>query len=109
MHADHQVFLDALRDKRQLTISFFDKKENKDRTCTCAPLDFGPLRGQKEPAPHYQLWDMAPKKKPYNITVLPEDVKSMTVLDATFDPGAIITWNFKPKAWAVERDWEDFS
>lgn len=109
MHPDHQKFLDALAGKRRVSLRFFSKKEGRDLTRVCAPLDYGPLRGAAEPVPHYQLWDLEGKRKPLNIAVTADDVRELTVLDETFDPAAIITWNFKPKAWHVERDWAEFS
>jgi hypothetical protein len=109
MHADHQVFLDALAAKQRLSVRFFNKKEGREFSRVCAPLDFGPLRGAGEPVDHYQLWDLEGKRKPLNIVLVAEDLLEMTVLPETFDPGEIITWRFKPKAWHVERDWGDFS
>lgn len=109
MHADHQVFLDALAAKKRLSVRFFSKKENRELTRICAPLDFGPLRGAAEPIPHYQLWDLEGKRKPLNIVLVDDDVRGMTVLDETFDPAEIITWKFKPNAWHVTRDWGAFS
>lgn len=109
MHADHQVFLDALVGKRRLRVRYFSKKAGKELERVCAPLDYGPLRGAPEPTPHYQLWDLEGKRKPLNIAVLAEDVRAMTPLAEAFDPAAIITWKFKPNAWAVPRDWAEFS
>lgn len=109
MHADHQTFLDAIRDKRRLSVSFFDRKEKKKRVCVCAPLDFGPLRGALDEAPRYQLWDLEGKRKPHNIVVLAEDLERLEPIEGTFDPAAIITWKFKPNAWAIARDWAEFS
>jgi hypothetical protein len=109
MHADHQVFLDALLARRRLSVRYFSKKEGAERTRVCAPLDYGPLRGAAEPKDHYQLWDLEGKRKPLNIVVAPDEVVSMTALGETFEPAEIITWSFKPKAWHVARDWGDFS
>jgi hypothetical protein len=109
MHADHAVFLDAIASRHRLSVTFFSRKEGKELVRVCAPLDFGPLRGAKEPADHYQLWDLEGKRKPLNIAVLPADVVKMTVLGETFDPAEIITWAFKPGAWRIARDWGQFS
>jgi hypothetical protein len=109
MHADHQVFLDALAAKRLVSLRFFSKKERRELTRVCAPLDYGPLRGAAEPIAHYQLWDREGKRKPLNIAVAAGDVRGVTMLDDTFDPAEIITWSFKPKAWHLARDWGDFS
>ena len=109
MHADHGIFLEALHAKRRLSVRFFSKKEQRELTRACAPLDYGPLRGAAEKTPHYQLWDLEGKRKPLNIAVTGADIRSMTLLDETFDPAEIITWAFKPNAWAVPRDWAEFS
>lgn len=109
MHAQHQTFLDAIAQKRRLSVRFFDKKEGKERTRVCAPLDFGPLRGATDTRDRYQLWDLEGKRKPLNIPLLEEDMLDVKVLDDTFDPAAIVTWSFKPGSWKIERDWGEFS
>ena len=109
MHADHQLFLDALAARRRLSVRFISKKEGRERTCICAPLDYGPLRGAAEPTPHYQLWNLEGKRKPLNIAITAEELLAMTMLPDTFEPAEIITWKFKPNAWSVPRDWAEFS
>jgi len=109
MHAGHQVFLDALAQKRQVEIRFFHAKEKKELVRVCAPLDFGPLRGTSDGLDRYQLWEMNGKRKPFNVAVLPADLLEIKVLDETFEPEAIITWAFKPNAWSVKREWGPFS
>jgi len=108
MHASHQVFVDALHAKRRLVVEFRDKT-GRMVTRTCAPLDYGPLRGATEQTDRYQLWDLEGRRKPLNITLLDADVASFRVLDETFDPAEIITWAFKPNAWKLPRDWAEFS
>ena len=103
------MFLDAIAAKRKLTVKYYNRKESREREQVCAALDFGPLRGGDPSVPYYQLWDLQARRKPLNRAVLPADVISMTALDETFDPAAIITWSFKPGAWVVPRDWAEFS
>ena len=109
MHADHQVFLDAIAQKRKLEVRFLHPKERRELIRVCAALDFGPLRGAKDTTPRYQLWDLEGKKKPFNLPLLAADIHSMKIVEETFDPAEIITWQFKPGAWHVKRDWADFS
>jgi hypothetical protein len=109
MHADHQVFLDALAAKRRLSVRFFNQKLGREMVRVCAPLDYGPLRGASDATPRYQFWDLEGRRKPLNLPVLAADLVSMTPLEETFDPAAIITWTFKPKAWHIPRDWAEFS
>ncbi|CAN5773181.1 hypothetical protein BH11MYX4_BH11MYX4_67220 [soil metagenome] len=109
MHADHAIFLGALESEHQVSITFVDAKDKRERTLTCAPLDFGMLRGSRDQKPRYQVWDMGARRAPFNVTILPDDVRSIVALDATFDPAKIITWAFKPNAWSVARNWREFS
>jgi hypothetical protein len=109
MHADHAIFLDAIAQKRRLTVRFVSPKEQKELVRICAALDFGPLRGSSDGLDRYHLWDLQGKKKPFNLPLLATDILAMTPLDETFDPAEIITWSFKPNAWHVVRDWGPFS
>src|SRR3954447_13020560 len=109
MHADHQIFLDAIAAKRRLSLQFFDRKVGKELVRVCAPLDFGPLRGPTDGADRYQFWNLEAKHKPFNLALVEGDIVKMTLLDETFDPAEIITWAFKPGAWRIPRDWAAFS
>lgn len=109
MHRDHPTFLEALHAKRRVSVRFFSRKENRELEKTCAPMDFGPLRGALDTQPRYQFWDLLGKRKPLNVAVLEEDLREVTLLEGTFDPAEIITWAFKAGAWSVARAWGDYS
>ncbi len=109
MHAAHQVFLDAITERRQLSVTFVSKKDGREQTRICAPLDYGPLRGGLDQAPRYQLWDLDGKRKPFNVVLAADEIMSITLLAETFDPATIVTWAFKPGAWHIQRDWGDLS
>lgn len=109
MHADHATFLAALETKHHVTVTFFHTKEGRERVVTCAPLDFGPLRGAHDTQPRYQLWRVDAKRPPFNVTILPSELRSVVALDTTFDPADIVRWAFKPNAWSHARDWGAFS
>ena len=49
MHPSHSVFLDAIAARRRLSVRFVSRKEGRELTRICAPLDFGPLRGALPP------------------------------------------------------------
>ena len=109
MHADHQVFLDAIAARRRLSVQYFSRKENRELVRVCAPLDLGPLRGALDGIDRYQFWDLEAKRKPYNVALVEQDIVKMTALDECFEPADIITWAFKPGAWRIPRDWAAFS
>ena len=109
MHAEHQVFLDAIAGKQRLTVKFSRAKEGRVVTRVCAPLDYGPLRGGLDAEPRYQLWDLEGRRKPLNIQLTEAELLSIAPTGETFDPAEIITWSFKAGAWAIARDWAEFS
>lgn len=109
MLASHQLFLDAIAQKRRVSIRFIHPKEKRELTCICAALDFGPLRGSQDTRDRYQLWNLEGKKRPLNIPLLAEEILEMQLLEDTFDPAEIITWAFKPGCWSVAREWGTFS
>jgi hypothetical protein len=109
MHADHATFVSALEQKRLVKLTFHNTKTGRDQVLTCAPLDFGPLRGALDASPRYQLWNAQAKRPPFNVTALPNDVQHIEMLETTFEPETIITWKFKPNAWSHARDWGNFS
>ena len=113
IHDAHATFLDALAAKRRLSVRFIarekGRKLGRELVRTCAPLDFGPLRGALEAGDRYQFWDLEGRRKPLNIVLAAENILSMTPLEETFDPAEIITWAFKPNAWSIPRDWAEFS
>ena len=109
MHPSHSLFLDAIASRHRLSVQFLHRKQQRQLTRVCAPLDYGPLRGAIDRADLYQLWDLEGKQKPHNLALAEADIVAMTRLEETFEPGAIITWAFKPNAWHVPRDWAEFS
>src|SRR5271155_3002077 len=109
MHANHALFLEAIATRHRLSVRFLHRTDRREVVRVCAPLDFGPLRGAVNRSDVYQLWDLEAKRKPFNLALAETDVVSMTRLQETFEPAAIIRWAFKPHAWHVARDWAEFS
>ncbi len=109
MHADHQIVLDAIAQKRRLSVQFFSRKVGRELVRICAPLDVGPLRGSVDSEDRYQFWDLEGKRKPLNLALVAADIVKITPLEETFEPADIITWAFKPGSWRIARDWAAFS
>lgn len=109
MTVDHQMFLDAIAQKRRVSIRFIHPKEKREQSCICAALDFGPLRGSSDKLDRYQLWNLEGRKRPFNLALLPDEILEMKLLEDTFSPAEIISWVFKPGCWSVPRDWGSFS
>lgn len=103
------TFIAAIHSKQKVSITFYSKEDQGNIARICAPIDFGPSRKFKDGIDRFHVWDYFPDggKKPHPIPLEQSQIKSMTVLDETFDPAEFITWS--PIAWHVQRDWGRFS
>ncbi|HEX4418367.1 MAG TPA: dihydrofolate reductase family protein [Kofleriaceae bacterium] len=102
MHKDHATFIQALHATRTLRVCFIAKKDNIQRTRTCAPLDFGPDRRAKDQSNRYHFWDYDSDDGPHSLSVLPEQIVSMVIAGHIFNPVDIVTW---VPDWTISRDW----
>lgn len=109
MTVSHQMFLEAIAQKRRLSVRFNHPKEKRELVCICAALDFGPLRGAIDTRDRYQFWNLEGKKRPLNLPLLETEILEMNLAEGTFDPADIITWAFKPGCWTIARAWGEFS
>ena len=67
----------------------------------CAPMDFGPSRRTKDGLDRYHFWDYdSDSGTPHPLSLLPEQISSVEVLNETFDPAGFVTW---PTDWHVQR------
>ena len=102
MHKDHETFIHALHATQKLSVCFFSKKDNVQRIRTCAPLDFSPSRKAKDQRHRYHFWDYDSDSGPHMLSLLPEQVISITITELIFNPVDIVTWI---PDWTIQREW----
>lgn len=99
-------FIKAIREKRVILITF-SSKEKGEITRRCIPFDFGPWRRNILPNPErYHLYDLDSPEGQHNLSVLPEQLSDIVILDENFDPSNYITWTTN---WFIPRDWGIYS
>lgn len=103
---DQEAFIEAIRSKNKIRITYHSDKDGKSVTRTIAPLDYGPHASYKDKTPRYQFWDYEGSSKPHSSSLLVFAIEKIEVLDDTFDPSEFITWKCQ---WHVARDWGDYS
>lgn len=97
-----ETFVAAIRAKRLVEIRF-RAKAGDERTRLCVPFDFGPSRRNIEPnLNRYHFWDLDSPDGPHVLSILPEQLLDIKMLDRSFEPSDYVSW--KPD-WYIERDW----
>lgn len=109
MHPDHDNFVNALHARQRVLLHFFSKEDGTVLRRTCAPLDFGPSRRAKDQSDRYHFWDYDSDTVRHVLSLLPDQIQTMSTLDDMFDPGEFITWDVSGSPWFLARDWGQYS
>jgi hypothetical protein len=107
MHPNHPEFITALTGKKKVMLTFFSKEDGTHLRRTCAPMDFGPSRRAKDQSDRYHFWDYDSDTQRHVLSLLPNQVVTIEIIDESFDPGEFITWS--PISWFMPRNWEQYS
>lgn len=84
----------------------FKSAEKGIITRLCIPFDFGPSRRYKDGLDRYHFYDLNSPEGKHNLSILPEQLISITLTDNNFNPSDYITWS---PNWFVKRDWGIYS
>jgi hypothetical protein len=102
-------FINAIHAQKKVRVTFFSKEDFGTLIRKCAPMDYGPSRRAKEKNDRYHLWDYESDTKVHTLSLNPQQVLSIEILDESFDPSEFITWDTKQSPWFVTRDWGIYS
>ena len=106
MITNHQEFINAIHDKKKLKIVFYSEEDKCFLQRICAPMDYATGTRIKDGIPRYWVWDFDSDTKTHTLPLRHERIKSITVLNETFDPSEFVTWVTR---WTIDRDWGKFS
>ncbi len=109
MHAQHQLFVDAIGDLRKVTVTFFSQEDGTHLRRACAPMDYGPSRRAHDQSDRYHVWDYESDTGPHSLSLLPAYVVGFELMGENFDPHEFVTWDVKKSPWFLPRDWGDLS
>lgn len=99
-------FKNAIHSKNKIELTFNSKEDKCPIKRLCAPMDFGPSRRAHDKSDRFHLWDYESDTKNHVLSLLPEQVISMKVIEKNFDPQEFITWKVD---WFTPRDWGEYS
>jgi len=102
----HESFLHAITNKKVIELTF-NSNEKGVITGKCIPFDFGPSRRNLKINPDiYHFYDLNSPEGKHTLSILPEQVIKVNLLDEDFDPADYITWT---PNWFIQRDWGIYS
>lgn len=108
-HTDHQQFLDAIEELREVQVTFSSKEDaGAFLVRRCAPMDFGPSTRARDKTARYHFYDFeSDSGRNHTLSLLATQIQSVTVIKSTFDPASFVTW---PTNWFVTRTtWGGFN
>jgi hypothetical protein len=103
---DLEKFIKAIKEKRIISVKF-NSQDKGEITRKCLPFDFGPWRRKINPNPdRYHLYDLDSPDGQHNLSILPDQIIEISLLDEYFDPANYINWT---PSWFIIRDWGIYS
>jgi len=104
MHKDYESFLKAIQQKRYVEVTF-DSKEKGRIKRKCIPFDYAISRRYKDGLVRFHFYDLESPDGNHNLSVLSEQLISLTILDQIFDPSDYVIWDTQKTKWTIPRDW----
>lgn len=100
------IFIEAIKEKKLVEVTFFSKKDNTDRTRKCVPFDYACSKRNKNQINKYQLYDLDSPSGRHNLALEESQIINLVKLNESFNPADYISW--EPN-WEVARDWGEYS
>jgi hypothetical protein len=72
-------------------------------------MDYGPSRRAKQKNDRFHFWDYDSDTQKHTLSLNPEQISNLQVLDDTFEPAEFITWDITKSPWFISRDWGPYS
>jgi len=85
MHDNHDVFVQALRDRRKVVLAYFCPERGFGFTGLCIPVDHKPVGG-REDSGHYYFWHSDRVLGERLLCLSPSHIGHMSLSEQTFDP-----------------------
>jgi hypothetical protein len=101
-----EAFIGAIHAKKKIRVTFYSKEDTATIQRTCAPMDYGPSRRAHEKNDRFHFWDYDSDKERHVLSLNPEQLTDMRVLDEDFEPSEFVTWR---TPWLIPRDWGAYS
>ena len=101
MTTHYNYFIDAIHLKKLVFVTINTESKGTIKR-KCIPFDFGPSKKYKDVLSRYHFWDIDSPVGSHNLSILPEQLMNIEILDEEFNPSEYVSW--KPN-WYIKRDW----
>jgi hypothetical protein len=85
MHADHDIFMQAVKDRRKVIVTYFSGEYKLNLTKICVPVRYDPTDAGEE-SDCYYFWDSEGEVGERVLGLRPSKIIYMEFGDETFDP-----------------------
>lgn len=110
MHSDHNIFVQAIKSKKKVKLTFYSEEDGSKLAIQCAPMDYSPARRAKDISECYYFWCSDEElysfetDKSNRALQMPADrIVGMEPTEDKFDPAEFSTantnWFFPPSHW----------
>jgi hypothetical protein len=102
MIPNHTSFIEAINEKKKVSVRFYSKPDSGVVDRICAPIDYGPGGEIADGLNRYWLWDYASNTDSHILGLVPQQIVNMQVLGEVFDPleFGVMAW-----PWSISRNW----
>lgn len=100
-----KILINAIHSKKKVKVKF-DSYEKGIIERICIPFDFGPSKRYKDGKNRLHFYDLNSPEGKHNLSILPEQIIEINILEETFSPRDYVTWT---PNWIVQRDWGIYS
>ncbi|WP_099346999.1 hypothetical protein [Clostridium tertium] len=101
----NQNFVQSINEMKLVKV-VFDSYEKGRITRVCVPFDYGPSRRYRDGEDRYHFYDLDSPSSNHNLSILPQQIKSIEILNETFCPEDYVKWT---PSWFFKRDWGLYS
>lgn len=89
MIPNHNQFLEALKDRKKVSVRFYSQADSGVLDRICAPMNYGP-GAIHDGLNRYWLWDYASATGVHTLGLVPKQIVDLRVLGELFDPADFI-------------------
>lgn len=97
MHSNHDIFVQGIKERRKLRLTFFGDDRNLELVRECGPLHYCEGKAEADELECYYLWDFEAEEG-YNFKALsPLQIVKMELTETVFSLKEICSLIWKPR------------
>ena len=103
MHGHHDIFVRGIIETKKIELTFLSNESQANVVKRCVPVDFSPGKRARDTSELYYFWDFESGQSNYLLSLPPDAIIKMELIDEEFNPKDFVT--FWKKVWYIKRDW----